>query len=153
MELMTQNAPMSAEFTAATHTRIVSDAGNMCSIFEAGQTKRIPKDLFKAALLAGLVPEEVLIIPDTTTAPGPKLTQEQIVSVGLAEACRTLIARGDKQDFTAMGRPRTASAKKLVDFNFTARELDVAFDQAMHEVDQDGDNDEEHSDSGSDLTI
>jgi hypothetical protein len=57
-----------------------------------------------------------------------------MVAEGLLDACKTLIARGNPNDFTQMGQPRTAAVKKLVDFEFTANDVRRAFEQAMFEV-------------------
>lgn len=126
-----------AKFTAATATRIVSDNGAMCMNFEAGETRTVHKELFSAALRAGLVPEEGLETP-----PEPevkvKRSKEELTSDGLLEACRTLIIRGDPKDFTVVGQPRAASIKKLVDFDFTANDIRRAFEAAMHEVETGG---------------
>ena len=64
---------------------------------------------------------------------------------GLIDACKMLITRGNPDDFTIPGYPRAASAKKLVDFDFSTRDLHDAFAEAMHEVEQDGDDSTEHS--------
>lgn len=143
MEL--DNRPASAEFTAARDVRIVSELGNMCSNFTAGETRRIPKALFNAALVAGLLPEESLQV----SIPVKKPTQAIIVSDGLSEACKTLITRGVPEDFTVSGYPRAASVAKLVDFNFTAADMRVAFEKAMHEVNGDGNDSTEHSEPSS----
>lgn len=148
MELDTR--PASAEFTSAREVTIVSELGNMCSIFEAGQTKRIPKALFNAALLAGLIPETPLDAPPKVAENKP---QEAIVEEGLKEACVKLILRGKPQDFTVnTGYPRAASVKKLVDFDFTTNDVRRAFDEAMHEVEQDGDHRTEHTEPSSSVT-
>jgi len=139
MEL--DNRPPSAEFTAARNVRIVSELGNMCSVFAAGETRRIPKALFNAALVAGLIPEGPLEI----STPVKKPSQAVIVSDGLNEACKKLIVRGVPEDFTVSGYPRAASVRKLVDFDFTAADMRTAFEEAMHEVNGDGNNSTEHS--------
>ena len=146
MELDTR--PASAEFTAAREVRIVSELGDMCSNFSAGETRRIPKALFNAALVAGLIPEEPLEI----STPVQKPSKEVIVGDGLMAACKTLIVRGVAEDFTVSGYPRAASVRKLVDFDFTASEMRVAFEEAMHEVNGDGNNSTEHSEPSSGAT-
>lgn len=140
MEL--DNRPASAKFTASVDTRIVAANGSMCAVFEAGQTRIIPKALFDAALTHGLVPEEPLEMAPPPPANKP---QKVVVEDGLLEACKTLIIRGNPQDFTMSGKPRAASVKKLVDFNFTTKDVERAFEEAMHEVEQDGDDDTQHS--------
>lgn len=126
-----------AKFTAPRDVRIVSDCGSMCVIFEAGETRLLPSPLYTAALVAGLIPEDPL---EVAQEPLPEnQTQEKKVSEGLIEACKTLIARGNPHDFTLVGQPRAASVKKLVDFDFTLKEVERAFSEAMHEVEQDGD--------------
>ena len=134
--------PDSAEFTAAKETHIAAADGSMCANFKAGETRRIPKALFDAALTGGLIPEEPL---ELAPEPEKKKPQETIVKDGLMEACKTMIARGNPADFTIAGYPRAASAKKLVDFNFTTKDLHVAFEEAMHEVEQHGNDSTEHS--------
>ena len=134
MELQ-DNRPTSAHFTAARDVTIVSEAGDMCSVFEAGETRQIPKALFNAALVAGLVPEDPL---EPAPEPVKNMTVEERVTGGLLEACKTLIAKGVPNDFTMAGLPRAASLKKLVDFDFTNKDAKLAFEQAMHEIEQDG---------------
>ena len=143
MEL--DNRPASAEFTAARDVRIVSELGNMCSNFAAGETRRIPKALFNAALVAGLIPEGPLEVAVAVKKP----PQAETVRNGLMDACKTLITRGVAEDFTVAGHPRTASIQKLVDFSFTAADMRVAFEEAMHEVNGDGNNSTEHSEPSS----
>lgn len=148
MELDTR--PASAKFTAAREVRIVSELGNMCANFEAGQTRQIPKALFNAALLAGLIPEEPLDAPPKVVE---NKSQKVAVEEGLKEACTKLILRGKPQDFTVnTGYPRAASVKKLVDFDFTTNDVRRAFEEAMHEVDQDGDDRTEHTEPSSSVT-
>jgi len=146
MELMKDTRPASAAFTAAVETRIVADSGVMCAIFKAGETRTIPKVLFDAALSHGLIPEESLEEAPPVVVKPP---QEEIVADGLLEACKTLITRGNPADFTVVGQPRAASVKKLVDFSFTTKDGERAFGEAMHEVEQDGDDSTEHSEQSS----
>ena len=147
---MELSQPSSAEFTAAIATRIVSEDGTMCANFEAGETRTIPKVLFNAALTHGLMPTGSLEVEPP--AEPKKQPQEEIVSDGLIDACKTLIARGNPADFTMVGQPRAASIKKLVDFSFTTKESERAFSEAMHEVEQDGDDSTEHSEPSSGAT-
>jgi len=150
MELPEKSQVAAAEFTAATSVRIVSEDGSMCANFEAGETRTIPKVLFNAALTHGLMP-----VGSLEVEPPPEvkqLPQEEIVSTGLIEACKILIARGNPADFTVVGQPRAASVKKLVDFNFTTKDVERAFSEAMHEVEQDGDDSTEHSEQSSSVT-
>lgn len=139
--------PMMAKFTAIEATRIVADNGTKCMNFEAGETLAVHRDLFTAAMAAGLVPEESL---EFKPVPQPaNKSQKDRVADGLLEACMTLIARGNPADFTLTGQPRAASVKKLVDFDFTNNDVRLAFEQAIHEVEQDGDDSTEHSESSS----
>jgi len=150
MELMEDRRPIMARFTAAVDARIVSKDGSMCAIFEAGQTQNIRRELFDSAIAAGLMPED-----EIAPAPPPepkKLTQDEIVHTGLIEACKALIARGNPGDFTIVGQPRAASVKKLVDFDFNTKDVERAFSEAMHEVEQDGDDSTEHSEQSSSVT-
>lgn len=142
------------EFTAAIDTRIVSDNGAKCMIFEAGQTLKVHKDLWPAAMRAGLVPknpDEMAEKPEGPKEPAikPGKSKEEAIREGLIEACKQLIARGDTKDFTVLGLPRTASVKKLVDFDFKARDVQEAFEQAMFEVEQNGDESTELAESSS----
>ena len=149
MELPLDERPDLASFIAPVATRIVSDDGSMCTNFEAGETKSIRKELFTAAIAGGLMPEDPLIKIETPVKVEKKSTEE-IVSDGLVEACKLLIAKGYKEDFTITGQPRAASLKKLVDFHFTTKDIERAFIEAMHEVEQDGDSSKEHSEPISD---
>lgn len=145
MELVT--TPDMAKFTSAKDVRIVSDCGSMCTNMKAGETRNLPRALFSAALVAGLIPDEPL---EVAQEPEPEnQTQEVTVSTGLIEACTTLIARGNPNDFTLIGQPRAASVKKLVDFEFTTKDVERAFSEAMHEVEQDGNKSTEHTESSS----
>jgi len=147
MEFMEDTRPAAAAFTAAVATRIVADNGTMCANFEAGETRTIPKVLFDAALQHGLIPVKSL---QAAPMPEPvKPPQEEIVADGLIEACKKLITRGNPDDFTVVGQPRAASVKKLVDFSFTTKDVERAFGEAMHEVEQDGDESTEHSEPSS----
>jgi len=139
-----------AEFTAPVATRIVAADGTMCANFEAGETRVIPKALFDAALTHGLMPTEPLeLSPEPEPEPEPGKEAEDVVAAGLIVACKTLIRKGNPADFTVVGQPRAASVKKLVDFHFTSKDVEVAFSEAMHEVEQDGDDSEEHSEPSS----
>jgi len=150
MELPAKARPASAEFTAAAATRIVADSGIMCANFEAGETRRIPEVLFDAALMHGLMPEEPLeLSPEPQPEPEPGKEAEDVVATGLIEACKTLISRGNPEDFTVVGQPRAASVKKLVDFHFTTKDVERAFSEAMHEVEQDGNDSTEHPEPSS----
>jgi hypothetical protein len=146
MELSKDTRPASAAFTATLETRIVSSAGDMCAVFQPGETRFIPRALFDAALMNGLIPVAPL-------EPAPVVvksqTKEEVVEVGLVGACKVLIARGNPEDFTVVGQPRAASVKKLVDFSFTTKEVERAFSEAMHEVEQDGDDSTEHTEPSS----
>ena len=139
-----------AEFTAIEATRIVAKDGTMCMTFEAGQTKSVPRLMFSEAIHAGLVPEEPLEYKEPTPVLR-KSTEEETASAVL-EAVRILVARGDPNDFTQLGKPRAASVKKLVDCDFTGAEVQTAFEQAMFEVEQGGDESTEHSESSSSTT-
>jgi hypothetical protein len=130
---------ITAKFTAARATRLVSPNGAKSQNFEAGETKEVHKDLWSVAIASGLMPEEALEKSEPAPAPveepvAEKQSQEDLVSEGLLDACKTLIARGNPNDFTQMGQPRTAAVKKLVDFEFTANDVRRAFEQAMFEV-------------------
>ena len=113
--------------------------------------------MWGVAIAAGLVPEEPLgeeTVQIQTDAgivevPPVQKTQEEIVREGCIEACKTLIARGNPNDFTQLGQPRAASVRKLVDFDFTARDVREAFEQAMFEVENDGNNSEEPAEPSS----
>ena len=144
MEL--QKEIVSAKFTAARDVTITSDDGGQRAIFEAGQTREIGKRLFKAALASGLIPETPLQLEPE---PPQNKTREEVVTVGLLEACKQLIESAKKEDFTSVGQPRVPSVKKLVDFDFTRKEMLEAFELAMHEVEQDGNDSTEHSESSS----
>lgn len=141
MEL--NSRPASAKFTATRDVRIVSELGNMCANFKSGETRQIPKALFNAALVAGLIPES----PLEASVVVENKPQNVIVREGLMEACKKLIMRGVADDFVASGYPRAASVKKLVDFHFTAADMRVAFEEAMHEVNGDGNDRTEHTES------
>ena len=141
-----------AEFTADRDVRVVAEDGTMCVIFEEGETKAIHRKLWPAAVAAGLVPEapENLEKKDTEKPPEqPKQSKEELVAAGLLVAIKEMIVRGDPKDFTVVGLPRTAAVKKLVDFDFTAQEVQRAFELAVHEVGQDGDDGKERSESDS----
>jgi hypothetical protein len=147
MEFMEDTRPASAAFTSPASVRIVAEDGTMCANFEAGETRTIPKALFNEALKYGMMPVDTL---DAAPPPEPvKPPQEEIVADGLIEACKKLITRGNPADFTVVGQPRAASVKKLVDFNFTTKDVERAFGEAMHEVEQDGDESTEHSEPSS----
>lgn len=141
MELVMQ------KFTAIKATRIVSEHGDMCQIFEAGETANVHQRLFVAALRAGLVPEGPLEQPEPVVA--VKRSTEEQVADKVLDAVRELVARGNPNDFTQLGKPRTASVKKLVDCDFTGADVQRAFEQAMFEVEQGGDESTEHSESSS----
>lgn len=146
MELAKNTKPLQVAFTAPEAVRIVSDNGAKCMIFEAGQTRNVHRDLFGPAIAAGLVPEGPM---EVKPEPEPKKqSREELVEEGLLEACKELIARGNPKDFTVVGQPRAASVKKLVDFRFTSREVQRAFEQAMHEVEH-GDNDTKRTEPSS----
>lgn len=144
MELSIDDRPDMATFTSSKEARVMAEDGSMCVLFEEGESKPIRKELFTAAIAAGLVPEDPLVKLELPPKPENKSTEE-IVSTGLIEACKMLIAKGLAQDFTTVGQPRAASIKKLVDFHFTTKDVEAAFIEAMHEVDQDGDSSKEHS--------
>ncbi len=147
MELPIDNRPDMASFTAAKAVRVMAADGSHSAIFEAGESKKIRKELFVAAVEAGLVPDEELKV----IAP-PKvvnISKEQRLETGLIAAIKTLIARGNTDDFTVVGNPRTASVKKLVDFDFTTKDVERAFLEAVHEVEQDGNDSTQHSEPSS----
>lgn len=143
MELPEDTRPLLASFTSPRNVTIVSEDGSQCVIFEAGESKKISRRLFNVALTSGLVPDESL---DAAPVMPENKTRGETVSEGLLGACKTLIARGLDKDFTMVGQPRAASLKKLVNFDFTGREAQSAFELAMHEieVEQNGDNSPKH---------
>jgi hypothetical protein len=143
---MESTKPGSATFLATVAVRIVDSGGVMCANFAAGESREIPAILFDAALLAGLIPESAVEAPPVNAPPPP---QEVTVADGLKAAVKTLIIRAEPNDFTVVGNPRAASVKKLVDFEFTAKDIEKAFSEAMHEVEQDGNDSPEHSESSS----
>jgi hypothetical protein len=138
MEL--DNVPRVAAFTATVETRIVSDNGTMCMNFEAGETLKVPRELYKEAVAAGLMPMEPLVLPKEPDVP-EQVSEEEL----LLEAVKKLIIQGNPNDFTVVGQPRAASVKKLVNFRFTNESVRRAFELAMHEVEQNVDDDTEHS--------
>lgn len=115
----------------------------MCVIFEKGETRSIRKEFFTPAIDAGLVPDEPLTVTAEPIVPENK-PHDVTVHEGLIEACKTLIGKGLGEDFTVAGIPRAASVKKLVDFSFTTKQIERAFSEAMHEVEQDGNSSQEH---------
>ena len=141
--------PLVAAFTSARDVTIVSEDGGQCAVFEAGQTRTLGRRLFTCALAAGLIPEEPL---EATPVVPENKTREETVTVGLLEACKELIVRGNPQDFTTVGHPRAGALKKLVDFDFTGVEAKEAFALAMHEVEQDGNDSTEHPEPDSSVT-
>ena len=149
-----------ARFTSPRDVRLVHPAGIKSQIFKAGETANVHKDLWSVAIEAGLMPEESLaeetvqIQTDagTVEVPPVKKSQEEVVREGCVEACKTLIARGNPNDFTQLGQPRASSVRKLVDFDFTARDVREAFEQAMFEGENDGNNSEKPAEPSSSVT-
>ncbi len=139
---------VTARFTSARDVTVVSEDGGQCAVFTAGVTRAIPKRLFTAAITAGLIPEKEIEIPPVVEEPANE-TQEETVAKGLLQACKTLILRGLADDFTTVGQPRVPAVKKLVDFDFTNKDMKEAFALAMHEVEQDGNDSEEHPEPSS----
>lgn len=137
----------SVEFTAIKATRIVAEDGSRCMLFEAGETLPVHKTLFSAALNAGLVPQEPLEVE--VPVPVVRRSTEETVAHKVLEAVQILVARGNPSDFTQLGKPRTASVKKLVDCDFTGADIQRAWEQAMFEVEQGGDDSTEHSEPSS----
>ena len=147
MELKQDNRPLTAKFTAISATRIVADNGTKCMNFEAGETLNVHRDLFAAAIREGLVPEGSLELQKPT--PVERKSTEEEAADQVLEAVKELVARGNPADFTQLGKPRTASVKKLVDCEFTGAEVQRAFEQAMFEVEQGGNESTEHSEPSS----
>ena len=145
MELPKDARPMTARFTSPREVFLVAPDGSRCQRFQAGETLPVHRDLFATAIDKGLVPEESLEYKEPEK-PVNK-TRETSVKEGLLEACKTLIIRANPADFTTTGKPRAASIKKLVDFDFTAKDANTAFALAIHEVEQYGDDSKEHSES------
>ncbi len=133
------------KFTASEHIRIVSDNGAYVMIFEPGQTRRVVKPLWSAAVRAGLVPADPDVkTPELPPEPEkPRKVGEDEKKAKLIEAAKELIAKQLPEDFTVTGKLRTASVKKLVDFDFTARDVQDAYDEALHEVRSSGNDDSE----------
>jgi len=144
MELTVEERPKTAKFTASKSTRVVADNGGMCALFEAGQTINLHSDMWTAAIAAGLMPEDPLEFVEVVKPEEPSTHGKKLI-----EACKTLIIRASTDDFTIVGQPRAASVKKLVDFRFTTVEVKAAFEEAMHEVEQDGNDDTKHSEPSS----
>ncbi len=144
MELKKDERPDMASFTSPRKVRLMAPDGSHCALFEAGETKNIRKELFTIAIEKGLVPEEPLVTLEAPEVPENK-PHEVTVHEGLVEVCKTLIAKGIEKDFTMGGVPRAASVKKLVDFSFTTKQIERAFSEAMHEVEQNGNSSQEHS--------
>jgi len=138
----------SAAFTAIKATRVVSEDGSRCMNFQDGETRPVHHTLFAAALKAGLVPQTELNMPEPA-APASGRSTQQVVEHEVLDAVRTLVARGNPADFTQWGKPRTASVKKLVNCHFTGADVQRAFEQAMFEVEQGGNESTEHSEPGS----
>jgi hypothetical protein len=147
MELKQDNRPLTAKFTAISATRIVADNGTKCMNFEAGETLNVHRDLFPAAIRAGLVPEGPL--EEQVPEPAERKSSEEETADKVLEAVRQLVARGNPADFTQLGKPRAASVKKLVDCEFTGADVQRAFEQAMFEVEQSGDESTQHPESSS----
>jgi hypothetical protein len=145
MELKEDKRPLTARFTSPRDVTLVAPDGSRCQIFTAGQTLPVHKSLFSVAIEHGLMPEDSLEVATMIVDVPENKSQEVIVTEGLTEACKVLISRANPQDFKLNGEPRAASVKKLVDFDFTTRDVQRAFEQAMHEVDQYGDDNPEHS--------
>jgi len=140
-----------AQFTSPRQVRLVAPDGTMCINFEAGETLGVHRKMFGVAIAAGLIPEEPLEYQEPK--PQEKKTREESVQEKLILACKELIIAGDpKRDFTKIGKPRAASIKKLVDFDFNGAELTRAFDQAMYEVDNNGGDSQEPSEPSSSNT-
>jgi len=152
MELNENRTPARADFMAATDTRIVSAHGDMCMNFKAGETRGVPREMFPAAIAAGLVPIDSLEIPEEPKEPVMKQSKEETIESGLLEACKLLIARGNPADFTQVGLPRAASIKKLVNFDFNGQQAKRAFELAMFEVENDGDEGTEPAESSGSTT-
>ena len=153
-----ESEKVTARFTSARAVRIVSPIGDKSQNFEAGETASVHRDMWAVAIAAGLIPEEnlgqgtvrqELDVGTIEVPPAPAPSQEEIVSEGLLDACKTLIARGDPNDFTQLGQPRAAAIKKLVDFDFTANDVRRAFEQAMFEVENDGNDSTESAEPSS----
>lgn len=150
-----ESNPNMARFIAAEAARIVADNGTKCANFEPGETQAIHKDLWGPAIAAGLVPEnpaDLVEKPEDKKPERQTLSREERNAAGLLEAVKELIARGDPKDFTVVGLPRTASVKNLVDFDFTAREVQTAFELAIHEVNQNGNDSQERAEPSSDAS-
>ena len=148
MELNVDNRPKMAKFTAPHDAYIVAYNGTKCMWFKAGETLNVHRDLFAPAIEAGLVPMDSLEAIDLEEPVLEPVTQES-VEKEMIEACKELIAKGNPADFTLVGLPRAASIKKLVNSNFTARDVTRAFEETMHEVEQDGDNSEKRPEPSS----
>jgi hypothetical protein len=81
--------------------------------------------------------------------PAERKSSEEETADKVLEAVRQLVARGNPADFTQLGKPRAASVKKLVDCEFTGADVQRAFEQAMFEVEQSGDESTQHPESSS----
>ena len=141
-----------AKFIASADTRLVAPDGSRCQLFGAGETRLVHEALWGVAIQAGLMPErpeEISKSQVTEAPPSPRLSTEEETASQVLDAVRTLVARGNPADFTALGKPRTASVKKLVDCDFTGADVQRAFEQAMFEVEQSGDESTEHSEPSS----
>lgn len=134
-----------AKFTSPRDITLVAPDGSRCQHFEAGETALVHEKLFSVAIDKGLVPQNPDDLLDAPKVQAPPPPREITNAQGLLVALREMIARGNPADFTPTGRPRAASVKKLVDFDFTQKELYEAFAAAMHEVEQDGDDGKEHT--------
>ena len=151
MELTEDRRPLTARFTSPRDVTLVAPDGSRCQIFKAGETAEVHKSMFGVAVDHGLMPEDPLEKIAEPVVPENKPQEVQVMD-GLVEACTTLIVRANPQDFKLNGEPRAASVKKLVNFDFTAKDVQRAFEQAMHEVDQNGNDSSEHSESVSEPT-
>jgi hypothetical protein len=141
-----------ARFLAPTDALLVAPDGSRCQRFVAGESQLVHESLWGVAVQAGLMPEKPEAIDDAPKADAPppkKRSTEEITADQVLEAVKTLIVRGDPKDFTQLGKPRAASVKKLVDCHFTTADVQRAFEQAMFEVEQNGDESTEHSESSS----
>lgn len=148
MELVEDRRPLIARFTSARDVRLVSKNGAKCMWFKKGETLDVHRDLFAPAIEQGLIPVDSLEPAELKEPVVEPVTVESLARK-MIEACKELIARGNPDDFTLVGQPRASSIKKLVDSHFTARDVNTAFEQAMFEVEHNGDDSKEHSEQSS----
>jgi hypothetical protein len=94
--------------------------------FKKNEPTYVPPDMYAEVQALGAVPDEELTVEEPS--PNATPTDQKVRDAAILEACKDVMLRNDRADFTANGAPSSNTLSAMVGFKVLNRERDVVWE-------------------------